>query len=615
MAFTLSGSTITQSGTDTSVDGLAGIAGVTSTTMGDEQLYNLGALTLNITGTLTDASPRIVTNGRIVFSNGCNVNFGTEANGVITTKTLLLEANFNSGPWNGDSAGNGCFEFADGCNVTIRGGNVGFGGATRFSQTCQVAIKGTTLYPTRLYSGSGGKYRFFNNTPSQVAITDCVNRGMLFDLFRVPTLDGTSHVGAVYGFQALSAAYFGTDAVFSVRGFDILEKSGTDDLDNYNNADIKLINPVRGSALTISNGANNADAVLARMYKEFNVSLSSGGSNLANAKVSVVDNNNGNRQGGNKSPNSGINYNFSANQTNIATTGANGKFSSNMEVLTAFYYKNGQTRVVDRRGKSNVAGEDLFDIKIIAYGYGLKSSTQELKGAGVLDYADQLFVDPLVTELNAATVGAYSELLTPQQVYDYAFKWLYDNYANQDALLVTLEGAKLDCKSLNLVLDATAAQVLALSGNTLTIKASAFVGDIKTTGTVTLSNGATVVGGIQDANADSSITVTTPGGYDNSIEVYASASNAESETSSLNSGATFRYNATTYGGQTLWWRLENSNGGYLIVPHQIPAGVGVYNQPLVVTNENAALSKLVIEVALVKEQATIAAINTQAAGA
>ena len=49
MSFLLSGTTITQSGTDTNLSGLSGIAGVTV----EDGTYTLDALRLEITGSVT----------------------------------------------------------------------------------------------------------------------------------------------------------------------------------------------------------------------------------------------------------------------------------------------------------------------------------------------------------------------------------------------------------------------------------------------------------------------------------------------------------------------------------------------------------------------------------
>lgn len=57
MAWSLSGSIVTQSGTDTDLSGLSAIAGVTTTTLNNRKIYNIGVLSLRISGTLT-ISPR-----------------------------------------------------------------------------------------------------------------------------------------------------------------------------------------------------------------------------------------------------------------------------------------------------------------------------------------------------------------------------------------------------------------------------------------------------------------------------------------------------------------------------------------------------------------------------
>ena len=60
--------------------------------------------------------------------------------------------------------------------------------------------------------------------------------------------------------------------------------------------------------------------------------------------------------------------------------------------------------------------------------------------------------------------------------------------------MVTRAGSKIFLGAYNLVVDATAGTVFAESGGTITIKETTFVGDVQTTGTVTLLNGATISG-------------------------------------------------------------------------------------------------------------------------
>jgi hypothetical protein len=108
-----------------------------------------------------------------------------------------------------------------------------------------------------------------------------------------------------------------------------------------------------------------------------------------------------------------------------------------------------------------------------------------------------LFSDVFLTESNKTIVDAYTEIDTPQKFYNRAKAYLVDNYAGETATIVSREGNSIDAGSYNVVVDGNvtdAASAFAISGNTLTIKATTFVGDISTTGTTTLDNGAVVVG-------------------------------------------------------------------------------------------------------------------------
>ena len=117
-----------------------------------------------------------------------------------------------------------------------------------------------------------------------------------------------------------------------------------------------------------------------------------------------------------------------------------------------------------------------------------------------------------MTELNQPTILAYSEIQTAIKFYDRAKKYWYDFFAGETSLIVTRSGNLIDCRALNVNIDATASQAFNLSGNTLTIKASDFSDDMTTTGVITLSNGATFSGTRTDANGtivpDSVLTLT-----------------------------------------------------------------------------------------------------------
>jgi len=147
---------------------------------------------------------------------------------------------------------------------------------------------------------------------------------------------------------------------------------------------------------------------------------------------------------------------------------------------------------VDRRGNGNTDADE-FTFKFCSYGHSLSSTTQSLKGLGELAVNWVLFDDLVITDTRATT-DAYTEIDTPQKFYNRAKAYLADNYAGETETIVSREGNSIDAGSYNVVVDASASSVFAISGNTLTIKATRFVGNITTSGTTTLSNDAEVIG-------------------------------------------------------------------------------------------------------------------------
>lgn len=154
---------------------------------------------------------------------------------------------------------------------------------------------------------------------------------------------------------------------------------------------------------------------------------------------------------------------------------------------------------VDRRSDSNTNADD-FTFKFCSYGHSLSSSSQALKGLGELAVTWVLFDDLTITQSDKAIVDAYTEIENSAKFYDRAKSYLTDNYAGEGATIVARSGNEIDLGSYDLVIDATASSAFAISGTTITIKATTFTGDLTTTGTITLSNGASVLGQYTDAN-------------------------------------------------------------------------------------------------------------------
>jgi hypothetical protein len=102
--------------------------------------------------------------------------------------------------------------------------------------------------------------------------------------------------------------------------------------------------------------------------------------------------------------------------------------------------------------------------------------------------------DSVITESNKGTVDAYTTIDNPEEFYDRAKSYLYDNYAGETATIVARNGTTINAGSYNIVVDASAASVFAFDGSTITIKATQFVGNITSSGTFTLLNGAEILG-------------------------------------------------------------------------------------------------------------------------
>ena len=110
---------------------------------------------------------------------------------------------------------------------------------------------------------------------------------------------------------------------------------------------------------------------------------------------------------------------------------------------------------------------------------------------------DVVLVDDLSITGTYASANALTEITDANKFYDRAKAYLVDNYAGEENTIVTREGNSIDAGSYNVVVDGdvtNADSAFAISGNTLTIKATRFVGNIATTGTTNTSNGAEVIG-------------------------------------------------------------------------------------------------------------------------
>ena len=140
-------------------------------------------------------------------------------------------------------------------------------------------------------------------------------------------------------------------------------------------------------------------------------------------------------------------------------------FTSTFKILTGRIYDdngNGQTTQYDLYGKTQVTGEDKFDLQFISYPHTLAIQEVELKQPSTIELLRVLTPDASVTETSKTAVDAYTELETAEKVYDRAKSFLYDNYAGESVTLVTRNGSEINAGSYDVDIDATASVPFAL---------------------------------------------------------------------------------------------------------------------------------------------------------
>lgn len=163
---------------------------------------------------------------------------------------------------------------------------------------------------------------------------------------------------------------------------------------------------------------------------------------------------------------------------------------------SAFSSKISGVYTVDNRGNSN--GPNIT-FKFYSYGLLAGNVIPTLVGNGVKIVTSTALPDPNITTTKLIA-DSYTELDTANKLYDKAASYLEDNHGTYTDFIVDRSGNLIDCRALNVNIDATASQAFNLSGNTLTIKSSNFTDDMETTGIITLLNGATFSGTRTDAN-------------------------------------------------------------------------------------------------------------------
>jgi len=219
------------------------------------------------------------------------------------------------------------------------------------------------------------------------------------------------------------------------------------------------------------------------------------------------------------------------------------------------------TDIATVAGNLNLSdGTQYAPYSLRSVSYGKLFTTTSISAEDTFESAIVMLADSTITEATKATVDAYSTLETPEKLYDRAVSWLEGNITTETAFLVSLSGDTIDAGGYNVTIDATAGSAFAFDGSTITIKASTFTGNITTTGTFTLANGATIVGSVTDSGGTEFSTTIEVTGL-TSANIYLEDNTGTQVDYQTNITGTYNYTAPL--GSTGNWKLVIDRAGYI----------------------------------------------------
>ena len=548
MAFSLSGSTITQTGTDTDLSGLSGITGVTSLQVGSgvdlATTYKIDGLRLQVNGTLSLGVGQIEI---LAFEDNVPDNtLNVGGSGELTIGEIIQ-----------DSGATRSTHPQSGIYFAKRYGRHWTGNAVDNSGTINWygLISGRTA-PLR--TNAGGVWNIQGATWQAREVCSSFNvQSLFFHQEGEVNINGFKLVGRVSfnrvvngvvnsfnDVQTINSGGIGqnqnSQSPFVLEGYN--PKGNVIDLGFWagqsqvrgiisNNSPVgvnQILGGIDASGATIGWIETRQDLILD--YKDLS------GTSINNVAYYFTDTDNGNRGAviSNNPNNRNLNYlgtdGLTYGADRIYSGVANGQ-SANISVLTSVLaaegsglvrvgYDTGSQRI-DRRTLSDVQGSfenpSDFNINSVSYNHLILQVAQNIVNDEALTLPLTLFSDTLITEQDKTITDAYTEIETLDKLYDRAKSWKVDS-ANVEVptistLLFTANGMELVMPTdYDLVIDYTATDVIAVNSITkvITIKASALgVGTKFTTlksqgtGTISVANSETINVGFIDANGDS----------------------------------------------------------------------------------------------------------------
>lgn len=383
------------------------------------------------------------------------------------------------------------------------------------------------------YSSEGGIWFRQENAGSFIR-NGIIEGGSLQTFNGSISIDGITIINAPFGFIFGAA----TPEIFEIRKYSSVgneadipfwsRSNGALQTDGFVARQINMINTDLGTGLKVKGeGATYSYGTIV-LFQEYKVAIKDlNGNPIVGGVHYIKSTNNGNRLADDRFANGRFNsINFNQAFVNTGVSDSNGEYegtynqdpSLNTSVIVGEYVRlntdgatsgtvNTGSNQPRKRGKNDT---DVFDVHFFAYGYLPATQEVSFKSLDVLDVERVLFADNNISQTDKSIVDAYTEIETLDKLYDGSSSWKVDNVADEypttDSPMIAVAGSTLDLGSQNLVIDASASQafVVDTSTNTITLKANSLrVGDfisIITTGSISVQNGGEILFGYEDSN-------------------------------------------------------------------------------------------------------------------
>ena len=523
MGFVLDGDTIRVIGSETSLDGLGAVSGVTTTEFGvnlnnsisgGKTYYDIGTLELIVEGVLKMNSRHetiVISNGNtadkckgITIASGgtfeCSGYYN--AYSVVDVETYnvgILDVSANTGAWN-DIENNYTFYAAEGSIIKIEGSSI----------HCynNVVFLGSGILKKILITGRSDNYPIIKLDSIDYIINE-INivgtHGIVFGQNNDLTIKGITVKSA-----AKTTQHDGTGWAYpyQVLTYPIIEdyvRAGgvQGDFKYWWCGPYKFKNAAYGSELNdIALSSHYLGTGFCVITKECEIVVNDKFNNpIMGVKTYIKDIDSGNRL----DIVNDIGYtaltnslpNLSEYQVYENITDVDGKvdvfevvLGANTNAPNNDIYKNWDYRFND----------DVVPINFIHYNYLLSQMNLSFKGVGILAISSIMFDDLLISETDRTIVDSYVTIDNAGEIYDKAKTYLIDNYNGESNTIVNKDGTQINCFDYEVVFDNTIDDPFIFNDNIISIKTSSYSGGVKTSNNLILKNGVVIQDGRYDCN-------------------------------------------------------------------------------------------------------------------